>query len=167
MDHASSPAPVRPDPAQIARAQRRMVHLAGLSLGLALLRIGIESMSGPLPAGLAGVLMLGQVGAWAGLTWSVWALVSASGHSRGSAWVHAILMLVPLVNLAVLVAADLRAVRVLREMGVKAGLLGVRNEELVRLAAAACPGCGFKCRGIAGDNCPECGKGLNSARRAA
>lgn len=167
MDHANSPVPVRPEPAQIARAQRRMVHLAGLSLGLGLLKIGIESMAGPLPSGMASVMMLAQVGAWAGLTWSVWGLVSASGQSRVSAWIHALLMLVPLVNLAVLVAADMRAVRVLREMGVKAGLLGVRNQELVRLASAACPGCGFKCRGVAGNNCPECGKGLQSAKRAA
>lgn len=167
MDHASSLSPVRPDPAQIARAQRRTVHLAGLSLGLALLKIGIESMSGPLPSGMAGVMMLAQVGAWAGLTWSVWGLASASGQSRRSAWIHALLMLVPLVNLAVLVTADLRAVRVLREMGVKAGLLGVQNQELVRLAGAACPGCGFKSRGVAGENCPECGKSLNGARRAA
>lgn len=167
MDHASSPAPVRPDPAQIARAQRRMVLLAGLSLGLGLLKLGIESLSGPLPSGMASVMMLAQIGAWAGLTWSVWGLVSASGQTRASAFVHAILMLVPLVNLAVLVAADLRAVRVLRDMGVKAGLLGVRNQELVRLAAAACPGCGFNCRGVGESNCPECGKGLNGARRAA
>lgn len=162
----STPAPAqRPDFAQIANAQRMVLRLTGGVLGLAILKAGLAAMLHA-PQWMLSIMTIGQLGLWAALVWGVWKLAQACNQPRTASLLHAAGMLVPIVNLAVLVIANMRAAKMLQEGGVAAGFLGVSREQMSRLAAASCASCGYKARGVTQPNCPDCGKDLRQRQAA-
>jgi len=69
-----------------------------------------------------------------------------------------VLMILPLVNLLVLLAENGRATKTLRKAGLRVGLMGVKDEEVVRLLGAnRCRKCSYDLTGNLTGVCPECG----------
>ena len=70
----------------------------------------------------------------------------------------AILMILPVVNVLILLLEGHRAKRVLRRVGLRVGLMGVRDEDVViRLGKNRCRQCGYNLTGNVSGICPECG----------
>ncbi len=84
-------------------------------------------------------------------------LMIALGRNAVLASFLAIGMLIPLVGVLLVASVDGRASRLLRQRGVKVGLLGVPVDELHKLIRGACPKCGYDIRGLTAAVCPECG----------
>lgn len=74
-----------------------------------------------------------------------------------------LLMFAPCVNLIVLLAINSSATNALRAAGLKVGLLGVSDEQVVRLLGAnRCRECGYLLVGNTTGICPECGSAVVS-----
>ena len=81
--------------------------------------------------------------------------------------VMAIVMLVPLVNLAVLFMENSHATKLLKKHGLRVRLFGVKDEDVVRnLARDLCHTCGYNLTGNVSGICPECGTPIPAYARA-
>lgn len=122
----TAPGDIRPsslDLAGIAQGQRwiRLVFFANI-LAVVLLATTIERVQG-LANGLLGASMLG------GLVGAV-TVAQALYRRRSAAFVYALLMIVPLVNLAVLLYLNAKATAAIRSAGVRVGLFGAYAGDL-------------------------------------
>ena len=69
-----------------------------------------------------------------------------------------VLLFAPCINLVVLLIANRIAIRMLRGAGLRVGLMGVRDEQVVRhLGTYRCRQCGYNLIGNVSGRCPECG----------
>lgn len=69
-----------------------------------------------------------------------------------------VLSFAPCVPLGVLLLVNDRAIRMLREAGLRVGLMGVADAEIVRLLSTdSCRKCGYNLYGNVSGVCPECG----------
>jgi predicted RNA-binding Zn-ribbon protein involved in translation (DUF1610 family) len=74
-----------------------------------------------------------------------------------------LVLLVPLANLLALLRANARATRVLREAGLKVGLMGVRDDTVLRrMSLNVCKSCGYNLTGNVSGVCPECGTAISA-----
>jgi hypothetical protein len=72
--------------------------------------------------------------------------------------IYAVLLVVPCLGLLALLSVSDEATRVLKFAGLKVGLMGVSDEQVVRmLAQNRCRACGYNLAGSATGTCPECG----------
>ena len=73
-----------------------------------------------------------------------------------------ILMVIPWnMNLLVLLHANIRATRTLRQAGFRVGLLGADPEQVERTVdPMLCNGCGYNLTGNFSGYCPECGRSI-------
>ena len=70
----------------------------------------------------------------------------------------AILMIAPCINLLVLLIANSMATRALRAAGLRVSLMGVKDEDVVRLLSPnLCRQCAYDLTGNVSGRCPECG----------
>ncbi len=70
-----------------------------------------------------------------------------------------VLCLAPCVSLLLLLSINSRATSALQAAGLKVGLLGVSDDQVVRLLSAyTCRGCGYSLVGNTSGVCPECGR---------
>ena len=73
--------------------------------------------------------------------------------------VYVVLLLAPCVNVVMLLVAQHLATTALREAGLRVGLTGVRDADLLRvLDRCRCHGCGYSLIGNVSGTCPECGR---------
>lgn len=64
----------------------------------------------------------------------------------------------PCISLLMLVVVNLYATKALRDAGLKVGLMGISDDEVVRgLAPFICRNCGYSLIGNISGVCPECG----------
>lgn len=146
---------------KLARAQRALLLVFGAAalvyasrFALAYLAMaggGAWGMNAQLP------LLLLQFLVWLLAAVFVARLARAAGWNLVLVVLAAVLMFVPLVNFLLILAVNHRATILLRRHGVRVGLLGVGNEELVKLVEGVCRGCGYSLEGLVGGVCPECG----------
>ena len=68
-----------------------------------------------------------------------------------------LLMIMPCVNFLILLITNGRATAILKQYGLKVGLLGVPPSEHPKLYANACAACGYNLAGNTTGLCPECG----------
>jgi predicted RNA-binding Zn-ribbon protein involved in translation (DUF1610 family) len=82
----------------------------------------------------------------------------AMGTSVLMCVIGALMMLIPIVSLIFLLIANRRATRLLRNAGLKVGLMGVQDKDaLRRLSLHLCRTCGYDLTGNVSGRCPECG----------
>lgn len=68
------------------------------------------------------------------------------------------LMFLPLISLLVLLRYNRKATRLLRDAGLKVGLMGASDEQILRvLSVNRCHTCGYDLTGNVSGRCPECG----------
>jgi hypothetical protein len=84
-------------------------------------------------------------------------LLVAAGGSTVVAYAVALPMIIPLVGLLIAALINERATKLLRANGAKVGFLGVTKEQMLKLTAGCCRGCGYSTAGLTGTVCPECG----------
>jgi hypothetical protein len=85
-------------------------------------------------------------------------MLHATGAGVLSIIICAVTMLIPFVNLFVLLIVNGIAVGKLRRAGLHVGLIGVKDEEVVRvLCSYLCRKCGYNLTGNVSGRCPECG----------
>lgn len=71
---------------------------------------------------------------------------------------YAVLMLAPCINLIILLVINQQATAVLRKAGLRVGLMGVKDEQVVRLLGLyVCRKCSYSLIGNVSGVCPECG----------
>ncbi|HPM25002.1 MAG TPA: hypothetical protein PLP66_13930, partial [Phycisphaerae bacterium] len=71
---------------------------------------------------------------------------------------YTILMFAPCVNLIILLVINQQATAVLRKAGLRVGLMGVKDEQVVRLLGLyCCRKCSYSLIGNVSGVCPECG----------
>lgn len=166
MEHADGKS--QPDLVGIARLHRNLLRVAGASLGAIILLI---AGSATVDAGLFGPgISRMPEGVWfvAGATCTIVLAVQCgrldSTTSGSSRWrfAVAVILLGPLLGLLPIFIVDQRARRVLRERGVRVGLLGVSKEHLHELVDGHCV-CGYSTEGLRSGVCPECGRALDPA----
>jgi len=76
-----------------------------------------------------------------------------------------LLMIQPMICLIVLVIENTRASRRLRRAGIRVGLMGARDEDVVRmLAPHVCRQCGYDLTGNVSGQCSECGLAIPVGR---
>jgi hypothetical protein len=76
--------------------------------------------------------------------------------------IYAVLMLVPLINILVLLSANSQATKMLKDAGLKVGILGVGDDQVLRvLSRNHCTACGYLLAGNVSGTCPECGAELD------
>jgi hypothetical protein len=108
----------------------------------------------------AGIFSLLFVGIWVVCVVQAVRLAHISGTNIVIAVLVGIFMIVPLLGLLLIAAANGRATRLLQKHGVRVGFMGVTAEEMNKLVMGACRGCGYDLRGLTGTVCPECGTPL-------
>jgi len=70
----------------------------------------------------------------------------------------ALLLIAPCINLLVLLVVNGRATRALKDAGLHVGLMGVKDDQLLRkLSVHLCRQCGYDLTGNVSGRCPECG----------
>lgn len=94
-------------------------------------------------------------------------VVLALGEGSEACVMYTVLLLVPCANLIVLAVVNERAVRAMKERGVRVGLMGVPRGQMALLEGGRCRGCGYDMRGLDGARCPECGVECPLAYRGA
>jgi predicted RNA-binding Zn-ribbon protein involved in translation (DUF1610 family) len=73
----------------------------------------------------------------------------------------ALLLIAPCINLLVLLVINARATRALKDAGLRVGLMGVRDDQLLRkLSVHLCRQCGYDLTGNVSGVCPECGTAI-------
>jgi hypothetical protein len=71
---------------------------------------------------------------------------------------YIVLLFAPCINLLVLLVINRRATRALRNAGLRVGLMGVPDEQVVRrLSVHLCKVCSYDLTGNISGRCPECG----------
>jgi hypothetical protein len=85
-------------------------------------------------------------------------LAIATGQRAVVVFFACIALALPITGLVVLLNVNRSATSYLQMGGVRVGLLGVSERELVKLYAGACSNCGYSLRDLQGNLCPECGK---------
>lgn len=152
---------------QVARIQRAMIVVVLVTLVLAPLQCaGLMSARG---AGTildqAPFIVLSVLGIGAAIALMVYVVrLSLTTGSSVVFMVFAILGMLagvlavsPVISVLVTLIVNWRATRLLKQHGVRVGLMGVAKDELGRLVQDACPSCGYDVRGLALPICPECG----------
>ena len=77
---------------------------------------------------------------------------------------YGLLMFAPCVNLVILLLVNSLATRVLRKAGLSVGLMGVKDEDVVRLLSPnLCRKCAYNLTGNVSGRCPECGTPIPQA----
>lgn len=72
---------------------------------------------------------------------------------------YILLLFVPCISLLMLLLANGHATRALRKAGLRVGLMGVKDEDLLRLLGPyRCRRCGYNLIGNVSGRCPECGE---------
>lgn len=84
-------------------------------------------------------------------------LALALGGNVVMACLGGVAMLIPVIGLILLAVRNARASHVLKQHGVRVGLLGVPPEEMHKLRLGGCSACGYSLAGLPAGNCPECG----------
>lgn len=79
------------------------------------------------------------------------------GHSPAAVVVTCICMIIPFVALVMILSINGTAISLLRRTGVRVGLLGVPEPEMVKLYKGWCSRCGYYLHGLRIDRCPERG----------
>ena len=75
----------------------------------------------------------------------------------------ALLLIAPCINLLVLLVINGRATRALKDAGLRVGLMGVRDDELLKkLSVHLCRQCGYDLTGNVSGVCPECGTAISA-----
>jgi hypothetical protein len=74
-----------------------------------------------------------------------------------------VLLIAPCINLLLLLVINGRATRALKDAGLRVGLMGVRDDELLRkLSVHLCRQCGYDLTGNVTGVCPECGTAISA-----
>lgn len=141
---------------QIARLQRWILRALPIALAseAALLlapAFNLLGVRGELFLAVAPLLMLGLVAA----------LLVRLDVSDGTILLYAFLMLVPVLNLVLWFEANARATAALKRAGLRVGLLGARDEDVLSIIDPyRCNGCGYNLFGNVSGRCPECGRDI-------
>ncbi len=145
---------------KLARAQRHLLYCIGLMLLVEAAGAWFRLAPGPLAVlnPFAGMV------ACSGLLLNLVALVlaiqlmAACGMGLLVRIVLIVLLFAPCINLLVLLGINHRATKLLRTAGVRVGLLGARDEDVVRhISSLHCRNCGYLLVGNVSGICPECG----------
>ncbi len=153
---------------KVARAQRRLLYCIGAMLLLYLFNIYLEVLGGG--SSLADLLVAIQSCALlmldiVGLVLAV-QLMAACGMRLLTRIVLVVLLFAPCINLLVLLGINHRATRLLRTAGVRVGLLGARDEDVLRhISSLHCRNCGYLLVGNVSGICPECGTPVADAQQ--
>lgn len=138
----------------VARRQRLLLWeiLAALLLNLGLLGLGGMPLWFNLLVGLFAVVV--QIA----VVVTVVSLLAALRVHIVWRIVYILLLFAPCISLLMLLSANARATRALKNAGLKVGLMGVRDEEVERiLGPYRCRKCGYSLIGNLSGVCPECG----------
>ena len=143
----------------VARTQRQLLWLILIMIGV---QLWLATAPRTMNAGNTGQTLLIASGIASVIVQLVGiALVVRMASAEGSHWstcvLYAILMLVPCINVLVLVHVNQRATTMLKDRGVRIGLMGVPRRQMEMLEDGRCRGCGYDMRGLDGARCPECG----------
>lgn len=145
---------------KVARAQRRLLYCVGLMILVQIASALLYSV----PARLSVVEPLDALVSCSGLILSVVALVfavqlmAATGTHILLRILLIVLLFAPCINLIVLLGINHRATKLLRRVGVRVGLLGARDEDVIRhISTLHCRTCGYSLIGNISGICPECG----------
>ncbi len=76
-------------------------------------------------------------------------------HTRGA---YLVLLFIPFLNILTLLQLHAEASVILKERGLRAGILGMSKVDRLKLREGRCQSCGYDLSGTASSNrCPECG----------
>ncbi len=138
----------------VARRQRLLLWLV---LGLLALQVFLrtQSFSNPLMFPLLVVILFATM---IGVAVTVVTLMVALRRHVIVCVLYTILMFAPCVNLIILLVINQQATAVLRKAGLRVGLMGVKDEQVVRLLGLyCCRKCSYSLIGNVSGVCPECG----------
>lgn len=77
--------------------------------------------------------------------------------------ISALLLLAPCINLLLLLAINRQATSALKKAGLRVGLMGVPDEQVVRrMSIHICRSCGYNLTGNISGVCPECGTAIDA-----
>lgn len=139
----------------VAREQRRLLLFILAQLGL-YLTMAVSPRGGEQIMLLLGPLILVALNIII-LICSL-RLLAAVGIGLGWRIIAAVLLFAPCISLLIMLGVNQRATRALRKAGLKVGLLGVKDVDVVRiLSAYRCHICGYDLHGNVSGRCPECG----------
>ena len=141
------------DPVAIARAQRWLLRVSPFALfGQALFYFGPVFILFGVPSWMiywAPTIPLVIVAAY---------LVDALDEGADKAFLAALAVFVPVLNVMVLVGQNTRATQLLQNAGLQVGLLGVsHNEASAAIDPMRCRECGYNLTGNVSGRCSECG----------
>lgn len=149
----------------VARWQRRLVLMVAAGVAVQTLPGLIGLANGGFAAADI-MLRLWPVGLLVvSAAWAVGAigLSRALGDSRSVAAMRGLMMAVPLANLVLAAVMTSRATGELKRAGLRVGMTGANRDELMKLEAGHCTGCGYEVSAVVGRVCPECGRSRQAA----
>lgn len=143
---------------QLARRQRWMIWSVLASMVSAILPFLTEVVApGELILGMLLQTVLGLACTVVMIMGLVGVMASLGRHLVLRIFV-CFLMFVPLISLLVLLRYNRKATRLLRDAGLKVGLMGASDEQILRvLSLNRCHSCGYDLTGNVSGRCPECG----------
>ena len=62
--------------------------------------------------------------------------------------------------LVLVVGLNAQATALLRQHGIRVGIMGAPGEELDKLRPGVCRACGYDLSGLSAGRCPECGRSI-------
>ena len=154
-----------PELLEIAKRQKQLISLIGVYI-LGYILIGfLAVIVGPnaviVVQILGSVLYVGVVIAY------IYIIFKLAGALKLIAWLFIIAAIIPLVNLIVLLSLNSRSTGILKKNGIKVGLFGANESQILHLRAQSnmpeatqlpqCPACGQPAK-RSWNSCPKCGK---------
>lgn len=162
--------PAGADLRKVARAQRQLLYCVGLMILVQIASALLYSLASPPSV----VEPLEALVSCSGLVLSLIALVfavqlmAATGMHILVRALLVVLLFAPCINLLVLLGINHRATKLLRRAGVRVGLLGARDEDVIRrISSLHCRNCGYLLVGNVSGICPECGTPVAGNTRVA
>ncbi len=144
---------------RVARVQRLLLWFV---LTMIVMQFAPALMLAALPSSMQDVATIGMgallIGLQLAILFQLLHLMSALRDHLLVRILVGVLMFAPCVNILILILVNRHATRALRAAGLKVGLLGVKDEVVVRmLSANRCHICGYDLTGNVSGRCPECG----------
>jgi len=157
----------RVDYRALARRQRWVLWLLVANVIVQLAPFYLGMLGEPLFNILATLMVLTTLALMLAMLICVVRLLTAQGTRLAVVILCAVLLLAPCANLLLLLLINMSATRTLRRAGIRVGLMGAKDEDVLRITTPnLCKGCGYDLTGNVSGVCPECGAAIPSAVRA-
>jgi hypothetical protein len=149
----------RVDLVNVAKSQKLLLIGLAATIGSYIIPIlsAAAQVSGLLEQVMGSVFVVIWLGGVVIVVMGIFRLARAVGSNMFWAVCFCIVVFTPIIGLLVMALQSNKATKVLKEAGVKVGLLGVSKEEMKKLVEGVCRQCGYDMRTLAGRTCPECG----------